>query len=933
MLLLRQYIVAMLVFFPSVQFSLAQDNLEQPIPVDNQIRIGKLDNGLIYYIRKNSKPENRVEMRLVVKAGSVLEDEDQLGLAHFVEHMAFNGTKNFAKNDLIHYMQSVGVQFGPEVNAQTSLNETIYMLTLPTDSAHIIEKGFQIMEDWAHNLSFDDAEIDKERGIIIEEWRINQGLSQRLMDKLYPALFEGSQYANRLPIGKKEIIEGAPHNIIKKFYTDWYRPDLMAFVVVGDIDPDAVEKTILDHFSGLQNPANERPRKNFPIPDQPGTKALVASDKEMPVVQLALFCKTNPEKQIQQKDYMKSLAYQLITGMLTQRLDELKEQADPPVMNAQVAYGSMVPEKSFFQLIALVPETGIERGIQALITESERAVLYGFTANEIARQKKEYFALIENAYNERDKTNSASLASEYLRNFLQNEPIPGIEFEYNFAKEYLDAISLDDVNEILRSNMTRENRVMVVIAPQKEGLQLPDNEKVLSAVDVATRSEIKPYQDKIAGSQLMSDKPKKGRILLTKKNEELGVVEIKLSNGAKVVLKPTDFKNNEVLFSAFSPGGYSVYGADDHQSAYYADDIVNECGLANFSPSDINKLLAGKNVSESSYINEYYEGITGSAAPKDLESLMQMTYLSFTQPRKDSAMFESFMSLQKGYFKNANSNPETYFGDQFTRAKTQNNPRADIIPTESDIARVNINRLYEIYKDRFGDASDFTFFLIGSFKIDSVKPMIETYLASLPSTKRVESWKDMGIRPPAKKTDISVFKGKDPKSRVGLYFETIEPWDDMEDHVFESLGQLLSIRYNDVLREEMSGIYGMGTSIDLVRIPYSHVAVNIVIPCSPDNTDVLTKAAINEIRKIQKEGVTPEDLNKVKEAQRRDLEKNLKENNYWIGQLVNVYQYDDPGLITQYSDRINSLTSEKLQAVAKKIDLKKYVRVVLFPEK
>jgi len=933
MLLLRQRIAVLFFILLSLQYSQAQDKLEQLIPVDEQIRIGKLDNGLTYYIRKNSKPENRVEMRLVVKAGSVLEDEDQLGLAHFVEHMAFNGTKNFAKNDLVHYMQSVGVQFGPEVNAMTSLNETMYMLTLPTDSAHILEKGFQIMEDWAHNLSFDGVEIDKERGVILEEWRINQGLSQRLMDKLYPALFEGSQYANRLPIGKKEIIEGAPHNKIKEFYADWYRPDLMAFVVVGDIDPDAVEKTIHDHFSGLKNPANPRPRTGFPIPDQPGTKALVVADKEMPVVQLALFCKTNPEKETLQKDYRKSLAYQLITGMLTQRLDELREQADPPVMNSQVAYGSMVPEKSFFQLIALVPETGIERGIQALITESERAIQYGFTANELARQKKEYFALIENAYNERNKTNSANLAGEYIRNFLQDEPIPGIEFEYNFAKEYLDGITLDEVNEILRTNMTRDNRVMFVIAPQKEGLQLPDNAKVLSAIDMATRSEIAPYQDKIAGSQLMSDNPKKGRILLTKKNENLGVIEMKLSNGAKVVLKSTDFKNDEVLFSAFSPGGYSVYGTDDHQSAYYADDIVNECGFANYTPSDINKLLAGKNVSVSPYISDYYEGITGSAAPKDLESMMQMTYQYFTQPRKDSAMFESVMSLQKGYFKNATSTPETYFRDQFIRAKTQNNPRADIIPAESDFARVNLSRLYDIYKDRFGDASDFTFFLVGSFKIDSVKPMIETYLASLPSTKRVENWKDMGIRPPAKKTDISVFKGKDPKSRVGLYFETIEPWDPMETHIFESLGQLLTIRYTDVLREEMSGVYSTGASIDLVRIPYSHVVVNIIIPCSPDNTEVLTKAAINEIRKIQKNGVTPEDLVKVKEAQRRDLEKNLKENSYWIGQLVDVYRLDDPGLITQYASRIDSVTSERLQEAARKIDLKKYVRVVLYPEK
>ena len=929
----RYCIVLLLCTLTSLQWSFAQDVFEQPIPIDAKIRIGKLENGLTYYIRKNSKPENRVEMRLVVKAGSVLEDEDQLGLAHFVEHMAFNGTKNFAKNDLVHYMQSVGVQFGPEVNASTSFNETMYMLTLPTDSAHIVEKGFLVMEDWAHNLTFDGGEIDKERGIIVEEWRLTQGLSQRLMDKLYPALFEGSQYASRLPIGKKDIIEGAPHNTIKKFYTDWYRPDLMAFVVVGDLDPDAVEKAIRDHFSGLKNPANPRPRNSIPVPDQPGTRVLVFSDKEMPVVQIALINQVNPDKEVLQKDYRKMLAYQIVTGMLTQRLNELREQADPPVVGAQAAYGSIVPEKSLFQLMAMVPEKGIERGIETLITESERAVRYGFTEGELSRQKKEFLAMMENAYNERDKTLSASLAAEYLRNFLTDEPIPGIEFEYDFARKFLDGITLDEVNDILRKNLTQDNRLVFVLAPQKDEIQLPDEASVLKSVELATNSEIAPYQDKMAGSQLMSEKPKKGRILLTKKNENLGVVEMKLSNGARVILKPTDFKNDEVLFSAYSPGGYSVYGMADHQSAYYADDIVNECGFADYSSSDITKLLAGKNVSVSPYISDYYEGVTGSSSPRDLESMFQMTYQYLTTPRKDSAMFESLMSLQKEYFKNAISSPEAYFGDQFIRAKTQNNPMADVIPTENELAQVNLSRIYEIYDERFDDVSDFTFFLIGSFKTDSVKPFIENYLASLPSKKREESWKDMGIRPPAKKTDKAVYKGKDPKSRVGIYFETVTPYDPMEDHVFESLGQLLSIRYIDVIREELSGAYTVSASCDLVKIPYSHMALNIMIPCSPENTNALTKAAFNEIRKIQKEGVTAEDLVKVKEAQRRELERNLKENGYWLGSLTSAYMYDDPGSITQAADRINALTSEKLQEAAGKINLKKYVRVVLYPEK
>ncbi len=909
-----------------------QDRLEQPIPVDEKISIRKLDNGFTYYIRQNRKPENRMELRLVVKAGSVLEDEDQRGLAHFVEHMAFNGTKNFEKNELIHYMQSVGVQFGPEVNASTSFNETIYMLTLPTDSVHIIEKGFQVMEDWAHNISFEGTEIDKERGIIIEEWRLNQGLSQRLQDKLFPVLFEGSKYATRNPIGKKEIIEGAPHETLKRFYNDWYRPDMMALIVVGDIDIAEMERMVHKHFSSLKNPDSSRPRTTFPIPDHEGTKFMILADKEMPVVQLALFCKLDPEKEVLQKDYRKMLLYQLISGMLTQRLNELREKPDPPVMGAQVSYGEMVPEKSLFQLTAVVPEQGIEKGIATLVTEAERAVRFGFTEGEVQRQKSTILTSYENAYNERDKTNSASYASEYSRNFLQNEPIPGIEFEYEFVKEYIGGITPEEINELLRNSLTAGNRVLAILAPEKEGLVLPDESLVEKTIQNATDSEITAYEDKLSGSQLLDQAPKKGRILLTRKNEKLGTVELKLSNGARVVLKNTDFKNDQVLFGSYSPGGYSLYCANDFQSAVNADDIITECGVYQYSASDLEKLLAGKAASASPYINDYFEGISGSSVPRDLETMFQLVYLYFTEPRKDSTMFNSVVSLQKTYLKNALADPVTYFSDRFKRAITQNNPRADVIPTVEEFSNIDMDRLYEIYEDRFADASDFTFFIVGSFNNDSIRPLIETYLASLPSLKRGESWQDMGIRPPKKKTDIPVYRGTDPKSFIGLYYEIPQPWNPEMDHAFESLGQLLDIRYNDIIREELSGAYTISASADMGMIPYSRAILRVVIPCSPNNADKLTKVAIDELKRIQKEGVSEADLVKVKEAQRRGLERNMKENGYWLGQLITGYRYNDPELMLKYREWTNNLTSRKIQNAALKIDTKKYVRVVLYPE-
>jgi zinc protease len=922
-----------IVFLLSVIQVRGQEILDQPIPVDSNLIIGKLDNGLTYYIRKNRKPENRVEMRLVVKAGSVLEDEDQQGLAHFVEHMAFNGTKNFAKNDLVHYMQSVGVQFGPEVNAFTSLNETVYMLTLPTDSAHILQKGYQIMEDWAHNISFDEQEIDKERGVIIEEWRLIQGLSQRLINRLFPAIFEGSEYAERLPIGKKEVIEGAPYSALKRFYSDWYRPELMAFIVVGDIDPAETERTIQSHFSGIQNPDKLRVRGNFPVPDQAGTKLLVVTDKEMPVVQVAMFCKTRVKKAMIQKDYRKALMYSMISDMLAQRLSELRERPDPPVASAQGSFASIVPEVSFFQLTSLVPEKVIERGLEAMVTECERAIRHGFTESELTRRKSEYMTMIENAYNERDKTLSSELASECSRNFLLDEPIPGIAFEYNFAREYIHGISLDEVNALLRESITSDNRLLLVVAPEKNDLTMAPESRMQEIIQSVHTAEIPPYSDKTSGSVLLQNKPRKGKILLTKKNDDLDVYEMKLSNGARVILKPTDFKNDEILFTAFSPGGYSLCPAEDQQSALLADDVINETGLAKFSASDLDKLLAGKKVSINAYISDFYEGLHGSSSPRDLESMFQLAYLYFTEPRKDSAMFNTLLDIRRGYYKNANSMPETYFDDQFNRAITNNHPRADVIPSEEDLGRVSLNRILEIYHDRFADGADFTFLFVGSFKVDSIKSFIEQYLAGLPTLKRQESWQDLGIRPPAKKTDLSVRKGSDPKSRIGLYFEISRNYSVADEFAFASLGQLLSLRYLDVIREELSGAYTLRAYADLVKVPYDHAMLNIMIPCSPDNTEKLTKAVLDEIRQIQKRGVSPEDLVKVKETQRRSLEKNLKENNYWLYALANVYKLNDPILITGASERINALSSQQIQEAAAQINLKRYVRVILYPEK
>ncbi|MBN1415770.1 MAG: insulinase family protein [Bacteroidales bacterium] len=919
--------------FISSQLLTAQTEFDQPLPIDPDVRIGKLKNGLTYYIRKNNKPENRVEFRLAVNAGSVLEDDNQQGLAHFVEHMAFNGTKNFDKNELVHYLQSIGMKFGPELNAFTSFDETVYMLTIPTDSADALQKGFQIMEDWAHNLLFDSTEIDKERGVIIEEWRLGRGPFQRMQDKFIPVVFKDSRYAERLPIGKKEIIEEADYVTIKRFYTEWYRPDLMAFIVVGDIDPVAAEKTIQEMFGRIPAVKDPKPRGKYAVPDHKETLLALTSDKESPYTLVQLVCKTDPQPNTAWKDYRRYLMTQLISNMFNQRLNELKEQADPPLLYSMSQFGELgTREKEAFIAAGIVPETGIERGIQTLIEENERIIRHGFTQGELDRQKKSLLTLYENAYNERDKTESQSFAREYVNHYLKNEPVPGIAFEYEFTKKYLDTISLEEINLTANQIIRRQNRVLIVMAPEKDELTLPQEELVNTLITKTENSVINPYLDKLTGNALMDDRPARGRILFTKRKDDLGITELTLANGAKVILKPTDFKNDEVLFRAFSPGGYSVYPVPDFMSASNASTIVTESGVAGFSPSDIDKLLSGKKLNVSPYIDTYFDGFNGASVPKDLESMLQLFYLYFIQPRKDTAAFQSFITKQKGVVTNLLADPENYFFDKYFRIITQHDPRSNGIPSVEDIEKINFDRVFEIYQDRFDDASDFTFFFVGAFNVDSIKPLIETYLASLPSERKIDTWRDMGIRAPQSTVDTAIYMGNDPKSMVALYMEEAEPWTPEASHMFGSLNSLLDIRYIDILREEMSGVYGFELDINLVKVPYEHYELALYIPCSPENTDKLTQAALDEIRKIQKEGVSEEDVAKVREAERRQKERELKENNPWIGNLVEVYRYNDPGRISQYQERIDQITSETLKNTAEKINLNKYVRVVLYPE-
>ena len=916
-------------------FLFGQDiQVNEKIPVDPKIRTGKLDNGFTYYIRQNHKPENRFELRLAVNAGSILEDDDQRGLAHFVEHMCFNGTKNFEKNDLIKYLESMGIKFGPEINAYTSFDETVYMLSVPSDSADLVEKSFLIMEDWAHNVSFEDEEIDKERGVVIEEWRLGQGPNQRLMEKFLPVVLQGSRYADRLPIGEKDILENFKYNTLKRFYKDWYRPDLMALVVVGDIDPDVAEKKIKAHFSNLKMPDDPRDRKEYGVPDHNGTLVSIAKDKEAPYTLVRLMYKSDTIPEITGSDYINKLKYTFITGMLNRRLSELTEKAEPPFLGAGFYYGNLFARsKNALQGYAVVADTAIDTGLESILTENRRVAEYGFTQGELERFKLDMLKSMEQAYNERDKTESDKLADEYVRNFLTKEPIPGISWEYNILKENINHITLSDINALASSLIKDDNNIVVVTGPDKKGLKFPDKEEVFAMEKTVEKSDISPYEDKLAGSELMNKMPERGKIVSEKNIESVGVTELKLSNGATVVLKPTDFKNDEILMTAFAWGGTSIYPDKDFYSAINADGIVSESGVGDFSPSDLTKLLAGKSVGVGTSLSKTTENISGNCRAEDFETMLQLTYMNMTTPRIDKESFISYINKYKNYYKNLKQEPTNYFYDQYNRIKNQNHPRGNYLPEEGDWDKVDFNRAIEIYKDRFGDASEFTFVFVGSFKVDEVKPLIAEYIGGLPSLNRNEKYRDLGIRSPEGMVDKKVFKGEDPKSRAIISFDMEVPYNREDAFLFSQLGQHLSRRYTEVLREEMSGIYGMSVRANLNQVPYDNANLTLVIPCSPDNVDSLVAAAIDEIKDIQENGVKDEDIVKAKEIYKREKEKKLQENNFWLGALKSYYMYGyDLSDIPSF-DRVNEITSKEFQRVARKyINLDDYIKVVLYPE-
>uniref|UniRef100_UPI00404A8F4D M16 family metallopeptidase n=1 Tax=Flavobacterium sp. TaxID=239 RepID=UPI00404A8F4D len=874
-------------------------------------------------------------LRLMINAGSILETDEQQGLAHFMEHMCFNGTKRFPKNKLVDYLQSIGVKFGQHLNAYTSFDETVYFLPIPSEDKEKVEKGFQIIEDWAFNTTLTPEEIDKERGVVLEEYRLGLGADKRMLGQYMPKMMYNSQYAKRLPIGQKEILENFTYDKLISFYKDWYRPNLMSIVVVGDVDVDEMEKKIKDHFSGYKNPKNEKPRKVFEVPNHKETFVAVESDKEAAFTQVQLLYKdySEPKKTVTVKDYRDDLIEDLFTTMLNNRLEEKQNSATPPFTFGYTYHGgTWARTKEAFQSFAMVAQDKQLDALKVLIEENERAKKFGFTQGELERAKTQYLNQTERSYNESDKTESENYVWAMQSNFLEQEPAPSIEWRFNAMKQLLPAISLKETNDLIAKFIKEDNRVVILTGPEKEGLVLPTEKEVLSAMNIDEAS-LKPYVETEIASSLLRTTPKKGSVTKTDKNDKLGITTLTLSNGAKVIYKKTDFKNDEIKFEAVSFGGTNLISDADFTKVSFIMSGVEEAGFSGMNKNDINKFMSGKMASLSPYVGGISEGMRGVSTPKDFEYLMQMIHAYFTDINMDKEAYQGFISKEKGFMMNLLSQPTFYFSNEFYSFLNKEDPRYTGFPKAEDYDKADYELAYKIFKERFANAGDFNFYFVGNVDDAKLVEYSELYLASLPATNEREKMVDLGYRMIKGEHKKVVNKGKDPKSTVNIMFYGDCDYSSDEAFALKALGEVLTIKLVEELRENESGVYGVGARGNMYKVPYGSYTFSVNFPCGPENAEKLTASALRELNKIIENGPEQKDLDKFIEAEKLDYNEKMKDNSFWLNTLTRANNYgSNPEEMLNYEAKLKALTVKDIQAVAKKYASKDKVIGMLMPE-
>jgi zinc protease len=904
---------------------------EKPLPLWPAVRMGILPNGLTYYVMHHEQPKKRAALWLAVDAGSLQEDDDQQGLAHFVEHMAFNGTRSYPKQRIIDYLEKIGMEFGPDVNAFTSFDETVYQLTVPTDDPAFVVKGLDVLHEWAGGIAFDPTEVNKERGVVLEEWRLGRGPYMRIFDKQAQTLYAGTRYAKRITIGKPDILRTAPPETLRRYYEEWYRPEMMAVIVVGDVDAQAIVKEIEKRFEDLRGPHRPRPRPTAePLPAN-GTQVSIETDPELPRTSVAIHNLFAHRPETTKSSFRRTMTDRLYHNMLNTRLGELRRRPGAPFVYAGSSTGDMTRQFEAFSRSAVAKEGQAEATLEALLTEVIRVERHGFLPAELERAKKELLSDADQSAAEEDKNEAFDYADEMTRNFFESEFMIGRKAEAELWHEMLPGITLDEVNTAARTWGGSDNRAILLSGPT--GAKLPTKERVLEIVATTESKALDPWQDTSSDAPLLPATPMAGTVTSEKKIAEIGVTEWTLSNGARVVLKPTDFENQVVHLSASSPGGMSLYSDKDYFSARSADDIASVSGAGTHSVDELEKILAGKTASAGTWIADYEEGAWGRSATADLETLFQLVHVRMTGARKDEAAFAVWKEGQEAFLKNRTLLPETVFRDEMQKILTKDHLRRRP-PVVADLEKIDLDRALAIYNERFADASDFTFTIVGSFDPATIRPLVETYLASLPGKGgKHEKRKDVGIRNPRGQIDKVFHGGTEPKASFQLTFHDEEKWS--RDHEIDGsiLADVLRMRLREILREDMGGVYGVGAWAFITRAPRQIRTFGIGFGCAPENAEALKKAVWDEIARLQKEGIDQTYLDKIKEQRKRAFETETQRNDWWQGELEQAYAFgDDPRKIVDLSRVLARIDSDHVKRAARRfLDKHKYVSGTLLP--
>ena len=910
----------------------AQD-LAAPLGLDPAIRTGTLPNGLQFFIRGNDLPENRALLRLAVKAGSIDEADDQRGLAHLLEHMAFNGSAHFEPGELVSYLESIGSRFGPDVNAYTSFDETVYMLEVPTDRESVVTRGLEALSDFAGGVTLDPEEIDRERGVVVEEWRGRQGAGSRMRDAQMEAIYGESRYVDRLPIGLPELIETVPAQRVRDFYQDFYRPDRMAVIAVGDFEPAEMETLIRAHFGGL----SARPpaaRTVYPVPPHQDTRVLVVSDREAQRSSVSIIRKRPAEALRTVGDYRRSSMRGLVRSMMNTRFAEIARRPDAPFLRASSGGGRVGRDVESFTVSARVNDGGIEEGLEALAQEIARLEQHGFGDAELDRAKKDVVARYERAYNERDKTQSGSLASELLRHFLVDEAAPGIDAELDLLRRFVPAITVAEVSAFAREFFGEDNRVVIASSPEKESISAVTQAGLRDALRAGSTAAVTAWLDEAAGRELMAEPPPPGNVRTRREIPEIGVTVLTLSNGVEVWLKPTDFRNDQVSFRAYARGGASLASPDEFLDASLSTSLVGVSGVGGLSPIDLGKVMAGRIARVSPFMDNYTHGISGSSTPGDLEAALQLVYIYFTAPNQDAAAFDLMKSQMTATLANQEQSPGAVFSERVRRLATLDHYSARRMQLK-DLDRIDADRMRTFYIERFKNAADFTFFLVGAFTVDEITPLLTTYLASLPSTGRTESrGVDMNLRFPEAVQRETVNKGQEPRSQTAIMFFADTGLDELETHRLRAATRILQMRLREVLREELGGTYSVGVRYSDTSPQPGYGTTSVQFGSSPENAERLTNVVMEELDRLRREGPSETDVQVVKETEKRGLESSILQNGYWLNSLQAMHLLErDPRSILGRVERAESLSKENIHAVVRKyFPPDRYTIVTLMPE-